>query len=112
MSEFKELQEIIADFIKRRDWDKFHNPKNIVMSVAIEVGELMEIFQWYTNEECSNPEFIEKNRKEIEDEVADVLIYTLSLANICKLDLHSIIKNKMNRNETRFEVNRVKGKLG
>ena len=111
MSEINELKDLVAEFIKERDWNKFHNPKNISMSIAIEAGELMEIFQWYTNEEC-NSDFIEKNRKEIEDEVADVLIYTLSLANVCNLDLKRIITSKMERNYLRFPVERVKGKLG
>lgn len=112
MSEIQELQAIIKDFITRRDWNKFHNPKNIVMSIAIEVAELMELFQWNTNDECAKPEFIKENIANIEDEVADVLIYTLSLANECNLDIKKIIENKMERNEKRFPVESVKGKLG
>lgn len=112
MSEIKELQRIVKEFINKRDWDQFHDPKNIAMSIGIEAAELMEIFQWYTNDQVSQQEFIEEHRSEIEDETADVFIYLLSLSLKCKLNLSEIVKKKMERNEYRFPIERVKGKLG
>lgn len=112
MTQIKELQELVKEFIAARDWQKFHTPKNIAMSIAIESAELMEIFQWYTNEECSSPEFIEENRKDIEDEVADVLIYMISFVNKLNINIEEVIKRKMSRNEHRFPIDKVKGKLG
>lgn len=111
MSEIAELQQSIRDFVKARDWDQFHTPKNLAMSVAIEAGELMEVFQWTTTEEANDPVFVEQHRAEVEDEVADVLIYVLSLANKCEIDIPTIVRRKMARNDVRFPPNRVKGRL-
>ena len=111
MTQIQELQDLVKNFIAKRDWQQFHTPKNIAMSIAIESAEVMEIFQWYTNEQCSDPEFIENNRENIEDELADVLIYTISMINKLDIDMVNIIKRKMARNEFRFPIEKVKGKL-
>lgn len=109
MSDIKTLQEKVDNFIKERDWEQFHTPKNIAMSVAIEAAELMEHFQWYTTQQSL--EIIEDNRAEIEDEVADVMIYLLSFANTCNIDLFKAVTRKMERNNGRFPIEKVKGKF-
>ena len=110
-NEIKSLQQLIADFVQVRDWNKYHTPKNLAMSVSIEAAELMEVFQWLTNNEANDPATIEKLRSAFEDEVADVFIYLLSFANICEIDIDAIIRKKMNKNETRFPIKKIKGKL-
>ena len=112
MSEIAELSNIVKKFINERDWNKFHNPKNIAMSISIEAAELMEVFQWYTNEESRSSSFITENLPAIEDEVADIFIYLLSFINVCNIDLVKAVKQKMERNYIRFPVEKVKGKLG
>ncbi|WP_455462962.1 nucleotide pyrophosphohydrolase [Candidatus Hodarchaeum mangrovi] len=104
---------LVKSFIQRRNWTQYHTPKNLAMSIAIEAAELMELFQWYTIEEsvsmvASNPDL----RIKLEDEIADILIYCISLSERANLNLEMIIKKKLDRNENRFPVEIVSGKLG
>ena len=109
MSDIKILQEKVANFISERDWNQFHSPKNISMSIAIEAAELMEHFQWRTTEESKK--IIEEKRSEIEDEVADVMIYLLSFVNVCNIDLFEAVTKKIEHNQTRFPIEKVYGKF-
>lgn len=111
MSDIKDLQEKVAQFISERDWEQFHSPKNIAMSIAIESAELMEIFQWRTTQASLSPELIEKKRADIEDEVADIFIYLLSFINVTDIDLYKAVIQKINKNELRFPIEKVKGKF-
>ncbi len=112
MDEITQLQAMITDFVKARDWDKFHIPKNLAMSISIESAELMEVFQWMTTDESSNLQIIEKFRNEIEDEVADIMIYLIAFVNKCKISLDDVVRKKLARNEKRFPINNVRGSLG
>jgi NTP pyrophosphatase (non-canonical NTP hydrolase) len=96
----KELQKTIATFRDERDWRKFHTPKNIAISIAVESAELLEHFQW--SEEC-------KNKKEISYEMADILAYLLLLADECEIDLERAFLEKMEINEKKYPANIVKG---
>ena len=110
---FKELKRLVKNFIHERNWQQYHTPKNLAMSISIESAEIMELFQWYTNEEA-----LEKLRTDpevklaLEDELADVLIYCLSLSNTCEIDLASAIRKKLKSNERRFPIDIVSGRLG
>ena len=109
----KELQLLVADFIKRRDWTKYHTVKNLSMSISIEAAEIMELFQWLTNEEATEKILSDSDLKtKLEDELADVLIYCLSLSYHTKIDLNKIIRKKLARNEERFPIDVVSGRLG
>ncbi|MFX0119189.1 MAG: nucleotide pyrophosphohydrolase [Candidatus Hodarchaeota archaeon] len=109
----KELQSMVADFVTHRDWNKYHTAKNLSMSISIEAAELMELFQWLSNEEVSEKIRIDPNLKaNLEDELADILIYCLSLAYHMKIDLNDVIRKKLIRNEERFPVEVVSGRLG
>jgi NTP pyrophosphatase (non-canonical NTP hydrolase) len=101
-----DLQELVLRFQRARSWERFHLPKNIAMSVAIEAAELMEHFQWSNAEESLAYVADDANRREVADEMADVLIYLLSLAHHCQIDLAEAVVKKMARNETRFPVER------
>ena len=95
------LKKELDKFLEARDWKGYHNPKNVAMSVGIEAAELMELFQW------NNPSIEEvKNNEElmtkVKDELADVLIYAISLARALDIDLFDCIKMKMDRNKKRF----------
>ena len=111
MSDIKALQQKVAQFISEIDWEHFHSPKNISMSVEIESAELMEIFQWRTTEASLSPELLEIKRAEIEDEVADIFIYLLSFINVTNIDLYQAVIKKIERNTTRFPIEKVKGKF-
>lgn len=107
-----DLRRAVHDFVDARDWYKYHTPKNLAMSIAIEAAEIMEHFQWLSLEESKGLAEDDDLRAEIADELADVLIYCLSFANSAGIEVSDAIHRKLNRNQTRFPVEEVRGKLG
>ncbi len=107
MNESK-IQKKLKDFAKERDWEKFHNLKNLAISISIEASELMEIFQW----EDSKSNFWMKKKifKEIEQEVADVMLYLLRFADIAKIDIEKVCLNKIKINSQKYPINKSKGR--
>lgn len=101
---FEDFKEQLRTFLKERDWVKFHTPKNISMSIAIEAAELMELFQWNdpsSEEVLANSELMTSVR----DELADILIYCISMATSLHIDLDACIDSKIARNRLRFPTN-------
>lgn len=78
---------MVADFAAEREWERFHTPKNLVMALVGEAGELSELFQWLTPEESAAARTDPTLRGRVEDEVADVFIYLLRLADVLDIDL-------------------------
>jgi len=103
-----ELKKRMAEFVRERDWEQFHNPKNLSMSIAIEAAELMEHFQWLTAEESKNLDLDALH--EISEELADIVIYALSMANFLDLDLSESILGKMDKNIRKYPKEKVRGK--
>jgi NTP pyrophosphatase (non-canonical NTP hydrolase) len=103
-----DLKERMAEFVRARDWEQFHTPKNLSMSIAIEAAELMEHFQWLTVEQsrCLDPAAL----NDIGEELADIVIYALSLSNFLELDLADTVLGKMAKNERKYPAEQVKGK--
>lgn len=105
----------IDDFVKRivafrdaRDWKKFHNPKDLALSLVLEATEVMEHFQWKNNKEI---ERYDANKKsEIGEELADVLYWVLLMSHDLKINLLDAFEKKMQKNEEKYPVNKVKGK--
>jgi len=95
----QELFERIDRFIKERDWDQFHSPENLAKSIAIEAGELLEIFQWSSEGE---PE-------KVKEELADVMIYCIQLAMKYGFDVEEIIHDKISKNEAKYPISKSKG---
>lgn len=104
----QQLKDRMNQFVKERDWEQFHSPKNLSMSIAIEAAELMEHFQWLTVEQSKQLEAAEKS--EIGEELADIVIYALSLSNVLGLDLSQTIVDKMEKNIRKYPRDRVRGK--
>ena len=104
------LQEKIREFIRERDWLKFHSPKNISMSIAIEAAELMEHFQWQSENESKELLRDKNKRVEIEDELADIAIYILDFCEHFGVDLEKSILNKLDKTAKKYPVHLVKGK--
>lgn len=106
------LRTAVGKFVADRDWNQYHSPKNLAMSIAIEAAEIMEHFQWFSTDEAAarmrDPEY----KAEVADELADVLIYCLSFANSSDIDVSQAILKKLARNEVRFPVESVRGRLG
>ncbi|WP_430597430.1 nucleotide pyrophosphohydrolase [Enterococcus sp. AZ177] len=99
-----ELIKKINQFRDDRDWRQFHNPKDLAISISLEASELLENFQWKTSEEAK-----EKNQENIEQELADVLIYSLMLASDLELDVEGIIEKKLKFNEQKYPIEKSKG---
>jgi dCTP diphosphatase len=104
-----ELQQRIREFARERDWEQFHTPKNLAMALSGEVGELVEIFQWLTPEEAAA--VMEGARAaDVENELADVLIYLLRLADVLDVDLLEAGATKLSRNNDRYPTEHVRGR--
>ena len=108
---WEEVQAQIARFIQERDWEQFHSPKNVSMSIAIADAEWLAHFQWANSAEESRQVLKDPVKKqEIEDELADIAIYLLDFCHLQQIDLAQAIKNKMKKNEAKYPVARAKGK--
>ena len=100
----KELIDLINQFRDERDWRKFHNEKDLAISISLEASELLELFQWKQSEEV-----VEKSLQEIKEELADVFMYSFMLADNLNLDVEEIIKEKMDINSKKYPVELSKG---
>jgi dCTP diphosphatase len=104
----EELRDIIRAFVDERDWEQFHTPKNLAMSVAIEAGELMECFQW----EPEGGAHGEADVAHAADELSDVLIYCLAMANALGLeDLGAIVLDKLERSGRKYPAEAFRGRF-
>lgn len=106
----RDLEEIrlkLHAFAKARDWEKFHNPKNLAMALMVEAAELQEIFQWLTLEEAQ--QLSEEKLEAASEEVADVLLFLIRLADVLKIDLVEAAKKKITINEEKYPAEKVKG---
>ena len=104
----KSIQKQLSDFADERDWDQFHNPKNLAMALSVEASELVEIFQWLTPEQAE--EIMDSSQSDhVKEEVADVMIYLLRLADKLDIDLESIVNDKIVQNGKKYPVNLSKG---
>ncbi len=104
------LRKAVAEFIRERDWEQFHSPKNLSMAVSIEAAELMELFQWMEVAEAQRRSRAPRLRKKIEEEVADIAIYTLSLCHTLGLDLSTCIERKMAKNRKKYPAEKCRGR--
>jgi len=105
----EEIQARLAEFAKERDWEQFHSPKNLSMALAGEVGELLEIFQWLTEEQSRKSSLNEDQLAAATEELADVLIYALRLADRLDIDLDDAIAKKIDKNALRYTVEASRG---
>lgn len=101
-TKISELRAAVARFVRKRNWEQFHTPKNLAMSIAIEAAELMEHFQWLNPEETSQLLASPDNKSRVADELADILIYSLAFANRAEIDISQAVWDKLDRNELRF----------
>lgn len=101
----EELLKQIFAFRENRNWEQFHNSKDLAISLSIEASELLENFQWKSSEEA-----VQSKREQIADELADVLVYAVYLAQSLDLDLEEIILAKLKKNETKYPVEKAFGK--
>lgn len=101
MTDSQEIIKALLQFRNERDWEQFHNPKDLALAINIEAAELLELFLWKKSEEAD----IEK----IKEELADVLAYTFLLAEKYDLDVKEIVLEKIKKNAEKYPVDKVKG---
>ena len=100
-NELKLLTDAVNQFTEERDWDQFHNPKDLAIAISLEASELLEAFLWKTPEEAK----VEK----VKEELADVINYSLLLASKYDLDIYQIVMDKLRRNAEKYPVEKAKG---
>jgi NTP pyrophosphatase (non-canonical NTP hydrolase) len=105
-----DLRELVARFVAARDWQQFHSPKNLSMSLAIEAAELMEHFQWIDIAESRRAADDPAKLAAIREELADVLCYALALANELNLDLSAAVRDKIVKNAAKYPADKSRGR--
>ena len=108
MKNINELTKKIVSFRNARDWKQFHNPKDLSLSLVLEATEVMEHFQWKSKEEIEK--YVTTNKKEIGEEIADVLYWVLLMSYDLKIDILKALDEKISVNEKKYPVEKAKGK--
>lgn len=98
------LEAVLQSFADERDWNQFHSPKNIVMALAAEVGELVEIFQWLTEDQSRTVANDPRTARAVRHELADVAIYLIRLSSILQVNLNEAITSKIQINSRKYPV--------
>ena len=106
----KRLQKILSEFAHKRDWDQFHNLKNLAISINIESSELLEIFQWKKEEEIKLDLKKKQIKEKISDEIADIMLYLLRFSDLAKINIEKCCLEKIKKNEKKYPVSLSKGK--
>lgn len=98
----KETIDECIEFVKERNWGQFHNPKDLAISLSLEASELLELFQWKSNDEAL------VNIDDMKDELADIIVYAIDFASVLGFDLNEIIRAKMKKNREKYPVEKAK----
>ena len=101
------LTQQLRDYADARDWQQFHSPKNLAMALSVEAAELVEIFQWLTEEESGT--LTSTQRQQTEHELADIFLYLLRMADRVDVDIVDAAKKKILINEKRYPAEKVRG---
>ena len=109
-SDIAELQRKILAFVAAREWQQFHDPKNLAMAVAVEAGELMDHFRWVRSDDARKVLDDPRTRGEVEEEVADVAILLLEFAAVCGIDLAQAVERKLEINGRKYPVELSRGR--
>lgn len=107
MTDIDELQKKVVAFRDARDWEQFHNPKDMAVSMLLEAAEFLEHFQWKSSDEIKA--HLKKNHQGVSDELADVLYWVLLIAYDMKIDLNQAFSKKMVQNEKKYPIYKAKG---
>lgn len=105
----KGLSRAVVAFRDRREWRRFHQPKDLALSIALEAAELLEHFQWKTTEEVTRYLRVRRNRDRVAAEMADVLLLLISLADVLGEDLVAAARRKLRVNDRKYPVARARG---
>ena len=108
MSDIKDLTDFVIKFRDARDWKQFHNPKDSAMALSLEASEVLEQFLWKNPAEME--EYVKKHKKELSDELSDVLFWVLLISYDANIDILKAFKRKMRENAKKYSVRKAKGK--
>ena len=103
----EKIQDRIRDFAKERNWEQFHNPKNLAMAIGSETGELLEIFQWMADNDSKSPD--EKTLNLIKEELSDIMIYCLRTCDLLNIDPIESMNNKIDINAEKYPIDESYG---
>ncbi len=103
MNEFSEITSALISFRNERDWEQFHNPKDLALALSIEASELLELFLWKSYQEA--------DQEKLKDELADVMAYAFMLADKYGFDIKQIILDKIKKNGIKYPVEKAKGSM-
>ena len=106
-TEFADLRDALRRFAAAREWEQFHTPKNLAMALAVEAAELLEHFQWLTP--AQSAQLDARRKREVADEIADVLLYLTRLADVLGIDAVAAARRKIRVNARKYPVRRAKG---
>jgi dCTP diphosphatase len=108
MDKLDDMKKKFSTFVKERDWEKFHNPKDLAIALSVEANELLELFEWTRTDDL--PGLMEEKKAEIESEIADVLHFLIAFSNATGIDLYEAFLKKLEYNNKRYPKDLVKGK--
>ena len=102
-----DITEKLRRFAEERDWERFHSPKNLAMAMTVEVAELVEHFQWLTEEQSNN--LSPEKKALVAEEIADIQIYLICMADKIGINIHDSVRIKIRQNEKKYPPDRVRG---
>jgi len=107
---FAQLKEEFEKFVTERDWAKYHHPKEVAISLVLEAAELLEIFQWEEKQEIPKIKSDNRTMQRIKEEISDIILYCISIANRLDIDISTAIREKLELNKKKYPADVVKGK--
>ena len=108
--DIQKLQQYLQAFADHRNWNQYHNPKNLAMALTGEAGELLEIFQWLTPDESLRENLGPENYQAVREEIADIFIYLIRMADLLGIDLEKAFWEKMEKNGAKYPVGQEQGR--
>lgn len=107
--DIKKIQTLLEEFANDRDWNQFHSPKNLIMALSSEVGELNDIFQWLTEEQSKKENISDANLDLTKEELADIMIYLLRLCDKLDVNIEKEVLSKIELNKEKYSIESSKG---
>lgn len=107
MKDLEAIRQRVAMFATERDWEQFHSPKNLAIALSVEAAELLEHFQWLS--EVQSREIDESTRAAVADEIADIQVYLVRIADTLGIDILSAVATKMEKNAQKYPADKVRG---
>ena len=110
MKSISEMQNIIKEFCRERDWDQFHNPKDLAIGISTEANELLDLFRFKSEKQMESMLKEESSKIRIDEELADIFFFVLRVAQTNDIDLEDALMSKLEKNNEKYPVDKVKGK--